>query len=180
LAITSGTTAIPLSVRIPSACGVVGRVRALEEDPAPEQVGVVGVDHPAQRRGDEGVARRREELRRAHRPDALLDVVAELPALVEVATQGVRVDLPLATQGARGVRHAEHPRPEVLEDPRRPRPDVPEALHGHRQHSSHRGVLRSPREPKDRLAGLTVIELSAIHRSLARSRSSLDPIAQRA
>ena len=99
-----------------------GRVRALDHHPAVEKVGVVGVDHPAERGGDEHVARGAQELLAV---DGLAAVeLVQPPAGGDVAGEGVGVQAAVVAHGAMRVGGSDHRRAELLHHPRRPRADV--------------------------------------------------------
>jgi hypothetical protein len=103
-------------------------VRAFDHHPALHPVGVLLVDHPAERSRDEDVALERDQVVRVDLLSARVEV-GDLAAVAHVLRELVGVDPVAAGDRPARVRHADHPRAELLHQPRGPRAHVSESLH---------------------------------------------------
>ena len=142
-----------------------GRVRALEQDLGVEQVGVVGVDHAAERGGDEDVALEREQLLGRDRLDARAVELGQLAAAADVRLQRLGVEPVLGVDRAVGVGGGDDGAAELGHDARGPRADVAEALDddarvGGLQAERGRGLAEHVDEPAAgrRLAAVGALE----------------------
>ena len=101
-------------------------VGALEDHLALHPVSVLLVDHAAERRGDEDVARDRDQVRGRDLLAAL--EFGEPATLADVGVEPVGIDAALVADRAGRVGDSHHRRPELLHDASRPGPDVAVSL----------------------------------------------------
>ena len=111
-----------------------------------ERVGVAGVDHAAERGGDEDLALEREQLLGRDRLDAVAVELGQLAARAHVRLQRLGVEPVLGVDRAVRVGDADHRAAELGDDARRPRADVAEALDDDAASRGLRG--RAPAPPR--------------------------------